>query len=287
MLRRLARALIALPLLALLAAVASWLLPAGGNHAGTYRWQGDDPRFGGFSGLDLAADGRRFTAITDKGDWLTGTILRDGTRITGIEATPLQALRAADGGPLPIPQSDAEGLVLAPDGTAFISFEQRVGLRRYAAMDGLPEALPDAPFRTLPFNAGLESVALDGGDLLTIPEAPNGETFTLWRLTDRWRRDFRIARRGIFRISDATVFEGRLYVLERAFLGFGFSTRVRRFDMDGGGEWTMFTTRPGKFDNLEGLGVWRDGADTVITMLSDDNFMPFERTEFVEYRFAD
>jgi len=287
MFRRLARSLIAVPALVLLAAVASWQLPAGGMHATTFQWRDDDPRFGGFSALRLAPDGQGFTAVTDKGNWLTGTILRDGSRIVAVESGPLSPLLNENGDPVAPEESDSEGLAIAPDGTAFVSFEQRIGIRRYVTLDTTPERMPNDPFATLPFNTGLESVTLDGDDLLTIPEGPNGDTFTVWRLTDRWRRDFAIPRRGIFLIADADMFENRLYILERAFFGFGFSTRIRRFDKGGGGEATLLTSRPGKFDNLEGLSVWRDGQETVITMLSDDNFMPFERTEFVEYRFPD
>lgn len=287
MLRRLARSLIAIPLIVVLATVASWQLPAGGMHATTFQWRDDDPRFGGFSALRLTPDGRGFTAVTDKGNWLTGTIHREGTRIVAVESGPLSPLPGEDGNPVTLAESDSEGLTIAPDGTAFVSFEQRIGIRRYAAMGAVAEQMPNGPFETLPFNTALESVVLDGDDLLTIPEGPNGDTFTVWRLTDRWHRDFTIPRRGIFLIADADMFEGRLYILERAFFGFGFSTRIRRFDMTGGQETTLLTSRPGKFDNLEGVSVWRDGAEIVITMLSDDNFMPFERTEFVEYRFPD
>lgn len=40
----------------------------------------------------------------------------------------------------------------------------------------------------------------------------------------------------------------------------------------------------GRHDNLEGLSVWRDAQGLRLTMVSDDNFMFFQRTEFVEYR---
>ncbi|WP_128254968.1 esterase-like activity of phytase family protein [Falsirhodobacter deserti] len=287
MLRRLARALTAAPLALVLAALASWQLPAGGHHAATFQWRDDDPRFGGFSGLRLSEDGRSFTAITDKGNWLTGTIRRDGPHITDITATPLSPLRNQKGQPVAVDESDSEGLELAPDGTAFVSFEQHIGIRRYADLDGPAVQMPNKPFARIAFNAGLEAVALDGADLITIPETPRDGAFNVWRLTDDWRRDFQIPARGIFRVADADVFEGHLYILERAFLGIAFSSRVRRFDMQGGNEVTLLTSRPGKFDNLEGLSVWRDGGDTVLTMISDDNFMPFERTEIVEYRFPD
>ncbi|MCJ8138383.1 esterase-like activity of phytase family protein [Falsirhodobacter halotolerans] len=287
MYRRLARALIGVPLVVAVAALASWQLPAGGRHAATWWWSEEDPNFGGFSGIHVTKDGTGFTAVTDKGFWMTGRLHRDGPRLTGVETGPLRPLRGEDGAPLPVPQSDAEGLRLASDGTAFIAFEQRVGIRRYPTMDGVPTRLPNDPFRNLPFNAGLESVALLDGRVVTVPEVPRDDIFTVWIHDPDWTPLFEIPARGIFRISDADIFEGHLYILERAFLGVAFSSRVRRFDLDGGGEVTLLTTRPAKFDNLEGLSVWRDGDETVLTMISDDNFMPFERTELVEYRFTD
>lgn len=287
MYRRLARALIGVPLVVAASAIASWQLPAGGQHATTWWWSEDDPNFGGFSGLHVSADGAEFTAITDRGYWMTGTLHRDGPRLTGVDTTALRPLLGEDGRPLTRPQSDAEALRIAPDGTAFIAFEQRIGIRRYPTLDGIPTRLSNEPFRRLPFNTELESVALLEGNVVTVPEIPRDDIFTVWIHEPDWTPLFEIPARGIFRISDADIFEGHFYILERAFFGVAFGSRVRRFDLDGGGEVTLFTSRPGKFDNLEGLSVWRDGADVVLTMISDDNFMPFERTEIVEYRFDD
>lgn len=37
-------------------------------------------------------------------------------------------------------------------------------------------------------------------------------------------------------------------------------------------------------DNLEGISVWQDPDGRIrLTMISDDNFMVFQRTEIVEY----
>ena len=48
---------------------------------------------------------------------------------------------------------------------------------------------------------------------------------------------------------------------------------------------TLLTTHTLRHDNLEGLSVWRDAeGDIRLTMISDDNFQPIQRTEFVEYR---
>ena len=77
------------------------------------------------------------------------------------------------------------------------------------------------------------------------------------------------------------------YLLERGFTGFGFRSRVRRFELSAHGfgpEETLFESPVWRHDNLEGIGVWRDGAgQIVLTMISDDNFFAIQRTELVEY----
>jgi len=86
--------------------------------------------------------------------------------------------------------------------------------------------------------------------------------------------------------------DGRLYVLERQFRGLmGFASRVRRFRLGMDrllAEETLLETAVGLHDNLEGLSVWRDAGGALrLTMIADDNFSFFQRTEIVEYRVAD
>jgi hypothetical protein len=89
-------------------------------------------------------------------------------------------------------------------------------------------------------------------------------------------------------IVGADIFEDRLYVLERDFMGIGFRSRVRAFDLNGENEVTLIDSQILTHDNLEGISVWRDSPETLrITMLSDNNFRSLQRTEFVEYRIND
>jgi hypothetical protein len=49
-------------------------------------------------------------------------------------------------------------------------------------------------------------------------------------------------------------------------------------------EETVLETSLGTHDNLEGVSVWVDTKGrTRLTFISDDNFMPFQKTEVVEY----
>ncbi len=81
--------------------------------------------------------------------------------------------------------------------------------------------------------------------------------------------------------------DGRLYVLERDFLGIGFRSRVRRFDLDGGGEAILLLTPLGLLDNMEGISVWEDEQGLRMTLIADDNFNPFQRNLIAEYRLPD
>jgi hypothetical protein len=52
-----------------------------------------------------------------------------------------------------------------------------------------------------------------------------------------------------------------------------------------GDERILLTTAAGTHDNLEGIAMWQDAEGAVrATMLSDDNYRWFQRTELVEYR---
>jgi hypothetical protein len=81
--------------------------------------------------------------------------------------------------------------------------------------------------------------------------------------------------------------DGRFYLLERDLTLLGFRSRLRRWDITAegpGNEVTLFQTAAGTHDNLEGLSIWRDSTGGLrATMISDDNFLPLQRTELVEY----
>ena len=53
----------------------------------------DDPNFGGFSGIELSDDGRRFYALSDRGHLATGTISRTDGRISDVTLEGIVRLR--------------------------------------------------------------------------------------------------------------------------------------------------------------------------------------------------
>lgn len=270
------------------------------GYLASYRWtMPDDPLFGGLSGIEVSPDGTALTVISDRGTWTSGTIRRDAAgRIVSVEAAPMQHLRGKGRAPLQRARSDSEGLAIAVDGTMFVSFEGAARVLRYRAPGGPAENLPVPPaFRRMQGNGALEALAIDAeGTLYTLPERSGSTTrpFPVYRFRNgEWDQPFAIPRRDSFLPVGADIGpDGRLYLLERQFRGIlGFASRVRRFSLTddrlGRGE-TLLQTAAGTHDNLEGVSVWRDAAGQLtLSLIADDNFKFFQRTEIVEYRIPD
>lgn len=265
-------------------------------HVGSYVWHRPDRAFGGFSGLELSADGRDFVSQSDRGAIVAGRLRRDPAgAVVGVEAGPITPLRAPDGAILRPTRRDAEGLAITPSGKVFISFEGIQRVLEYDHLGAAARALPrDPAFLRMAPNGSIEALAVDrSGALYTLPEmGPIGRPIPVFRYAGgRWTQPFSIGRPDAFRPVGADFGpDGNLYLLERRFLGlFGFASRVRRLDIGANGRPTgdevLFQSPPGKFGNLEGLAVWTDARGRIrLTMISDDNFFFLQRTEFVDYR---
>jgi hypothetical protein len=261
------------------------------TYLGSYVWSESWDRFGGFSGLELDDNGQGFTVLSDRSRLVTGLLQRDGRGVViAVEVTGREQVLDPDGAPLPQRRSDSEGLAIAPDGSTYISFEGATRVR-VQGQAGLPPALlPAHPdFERMGNNNALEALAVDAlGRLYTLPEwvLPGERDLPVYRFADgTWDEAFRLPLRDGFSVSGADVGpDGRLYLLERRFLGLGFRTRLRRVNLDGSDEAILLTTATGTHDNLEGLSVWADAEGLRATMISDDNFRFFQLTEFVDYR---
>lgn len=285
------------PVLALIAA-ASVVPVAAAEFLGAHVWRPGFAGAGGYSALWLDPDGTGFVTLSDRGTWIRGVLSRGPSgagAVTGVTVTDRGPLLRAYGGPLRPGERDAESIAQA-GGAFWVAFEGEGprGLGRVDRYDDL--ALPpkklrsDPDFRRFGDNAGLEALAADAdGTLYAIPEEPPGGAgaFPVYRWRSGvWDRPFTVRREGRFLVSGADVGpDGRLYVLERDFLGLGFRTRVRSVDLSGGDERLELETPVGRHDNLEGIAVRRDAAGRIrITMISDDNqHALLQRTEIVEY----
>ncbi len=267
-----------------------------------YTWPQNVQWFGGFSGFEILPDGVSIWVVSDAGFGADARILRDEDgHIIGAEGYKSQWLQKPDGTVVEGIENDAEGLALAPDGSLYVSFEGKHRIWRYAHVDpdfwawaGSELIEPHKDFKGLQNNSSLEALAVaPDGAILTIPERSGVLTrpFPVYRYRDgAWDTKLSVPRKPPYLVSGADFGpDGKLYVLERHLNGiFGFQTRVRRFDYGEDtltNEVTLIESRTGQHDNLEGIGVWRGAdGDIRITMLSDNNFKSFQRTELVEYR---
>lgn len=151
--------------------IASRSDPSG--FVGDYHWQSTDPLFGGWSGLEVVDEGNRLYALSDRGAWTEARIQRDDKgRIATLQAEPVRILDGAGDLPLPGDSRDSEGLAIAEDGTAYVSFEGPARVMRYPALGKPGKLLPSPPeFVEMTPNGSLEALAVDAeGTLFTLPE---------------------------------------------------------------------------------------------------------------------
>ena len=258
-----------------------------------------DPLLGGISAIEVAADGLSFAALSDRGAFTTGQFTRDAKgQITAVVAAPVALLLGKGSTALQESRADSEGLAMAADGTAFVSFEGAARVLRYARLDGPAENLPSPPeFDALQDNSALEALAIDAaGTLYTLPERSGSlsNPFPVFRYrAGQWDSRLSIPRlAGFLAVGADFGPDGRFYLLERQFLGLsGFASRLRRFTLGPDGfdaGQTLLETPVGLHDNLEGVAIWRDAAGRLVaTLVADDNFNPLLRNEIVEYHLPD
>ncbi|MDQ7070989.1 MAG: esterase-like activity of phytase family protein [Rhodobacterales bacterium] len=262
---------------------------------GSYEWTSEAEGFGGFSGLELSSDGRGFVAISDRGQITRGHIIRDSEEIVRVTFDPLQPLVDVAGAPLIGKDADAEGIAVDSNGRVFVSFELGQHVYAYGDLAEPAVKLPQhADFPNMIKNSGLEALAIDrNGQLYTLPERSGhkARAFPVYRYhAGKWDIPFRIPRVDDFLPVGADFGpDGWFYLLERDFTGLGFRSRVRRFDVRDdriNAVEVLLETSTGTHDNLEGLAVWEAEGEIRLTMISDDNFKFFQRTELVEYAVA-
>ena len=265
--------------------------------------------FGGFSALWRSPDGSRLVSITDRGLWLTSSLRYDGGRLAGLTDARLAPIRNQDGEPLRRAQGyDTESLAFGADGAAYIGSERINEVLRFPwASDGVRARgapIPVPPdVKQLPNNEGLEALAIPptghalAGSVIAIAErARSGDDAPTrgWVLTGPQQFAFDVARSNAFDITDlAFLPSGEALLLERRFrLLTGVACRIRRLPADAfrpgatvDGEVIFEADRHYEIDNMEGIAIHRDpgAGGLVVTLISDDNFSPLQRTLLLEF----
>jgi hypothetical protein len=266
--------------------------------------------FGGLSALRLDGKGENFVALSDKGTWFTGKIsYRDGV-MTGLADVAAAPILGADGKPLAARRwYDTESLAFDGD-VAYVGIERVHQIVKFDfGRDGVRargQPIPQPPgMAKLPGNGGLEALVFVrkeafrtsplAGMLLAISERglDAADNILAWIIGGKAPATFTVRRTRNYDISDATLLpSGDLLLLERRFALFGDTgVRIRRIPLaivapdalvDGP---TIFEADLGfEIDNLEGIDahVTSDG-ETVLTLISDDNFSMLQRTLILQF----
>ncbi|MCB4767604.1 esterase-like activity of phytase family protein [Ancylobacter sp. Lp-2] len=266
-----------------------------------------ESQFGGLSGMALDATGEKLIALTDKGYWLSATLLSQDGRPTGLTDAQMAPLVAADGRKLASQGlGDSESLALTGQGTV-VGIERRHEIWSFPG----PDPLGAKGKQLISFKGIAELGSNEGIEALAIP--PEGKPAALIAIAEQDPKDpailpgflfspldkprlvgrFAIERIDEFSATDLSLGpDGKAYLLERRYDPLrGVAMRIRRFELtqlvDGAklsGEVLMEAHRAAAIDNMEALAVTRDaGGEILLTVLSDDNFSPLQRTVLLRF----
>jgi hypothetical protein len=259
--------------------------------------------FGGISALRVRPDGEHFLALSDRASWFLWRIVYEYNRPIGIADASAAPVLGGDG--KPAPQWDTESI--AEDGNTLY-----VGLERINSIfsfdfdwksfpaNARPVSVPPE-LKDLPFNQGLEGMVfvpkkynlagtLIGFSEKGLTEAGNLKAFLIGGPSPGM---FSVKRTDGYDISDAAMLpNGDILILERQYsLQLGVAMRIRRIrlqDIKPGalvdGSTIVETDLHSQIDNMEAMSVHRSrSGETVLTLMSDDNFSPIQRTLLLQF----
>lgn len=257
--------------------------------------------FGGFSGLWRSGTGEELIALADNAQVLKARVETSDGRLSGLSNPVLSPLILGNGVPMRRSRYyDTESFAVA-GGAAFVGVERNHAVIRFersaagSIIRGVPIPTPKA-LRDLPSNGGLEAIAVApqrsplSGALIGMAEGGNG-----FILTGSRQGAFQVALSGGYDVTDmAFLPDGDAVILERRFSLFGgFGCRLRRIaagtirpDARVEGEVLYESEASHQVDNMEGLAVHREGGETVLSLISDNNFSALQRTLLLEFALA-
>lgn len=263
--------------------------------------------FGGLSGIRLDRRGERFLAISDQGGWFTGTIRYSGGRMVGLDDVEAAPVLGPEGRPITEKRYWYDTEALARDGsTVYVGLERVNQIMRFDFAKGgtraRGEVIPSpAAMRKLPTNKGIEALVVVpkgqplAGTLIALSEGGFDADGNLigFLIGGPTPGQFSIRRTDKQLISDAVLLpSGELLILERKFSWFtGINIRIRSIPLksiapgalvDGP---ALFNADLGhEVDNMEGIDAHVTGeGETVLTLISDDNFSLLQRTLLLQF----
>lgn len=262
--------------------------------------------FGGVSGIHVEPDGVNFIAVTDRGSWLRGRIVyRDGKPV-GIADTEMAPILGPDGQPVATGALyDTESLTES-GGMFYVGIERAERILRFDyRRDGLMargQPVPVPPdFKTFAQNRGLECLtapppgAPHAGHLIAVAERSLDAAGNLRAFLLRGEQvtRFAVARSDDFDVSDCTILPpGDLLLLERRYSpARGVAMRIRRVPLSVikpdalvDGPALIEADLGYQVDNMEGIAVHRNAqGETILTLVSDDNFSTLQRNLLLQF----
>jgi hypothetical protein len=265
-----------------------------------FHLQSKDKRFGGLSGLSIGKDGKLY-AVSDRGYWLLASMVTDKNgALTNLIDWQIAPMLTPTKTPVTGRLRDAEALAQTRDGSFLVGFEGAHRIWRYSAP---PNTFASTPVLVLippavaraPSNGGIEGLAmLPDGRLLALTEEfenPDG-SFKGWLFDDGQFGELSYVPAEGFRVTDcAALNNGDVLVLERRYVPFGILsarlTLVKGNSIQPGaqlaGKELLKLEQPLAVENFEGLAVQQTTAGTMIFIVSDDNFSPFQQTLLLQF----
>lgn len=263
--------------------------------------------FGGLSGLVVDGDGAGFVSVTDKGMWLSGRIVSEGDRPVGIADAVMAPMKGPGGKTLAAQgRGDVESLARVPAGT-LVGIERTQEVWLFPGPDPLKatgrKLISDPALSRLGGNQGPEALLAPPGGvpaavIVIAEESPDDPAALPGFLFGPLGKPkpmgrFTVARSDEFAATDAALADdGTVYLLERRFdLLRGVALRLRRFPLSAitpgaliEGEVLLTANRLAAIDNMEGLALHRNAAgELILTLISDDNFSPLQRTLLLRF----
>ncbi|QNQ09411.1 esterase-like activity of phytase family protein [Sphingomonas alpina] len=258
-----------------------------------------DPTFGGFSSMRVQGD--RFTLLSDGGNIVSFALDRYGR----LSDPHFAELPDGPGNGWQKRDRDSESLVVDPaSGDVWVGFERANAIWRYdSSLTRVRGHAAPPVMARWDENGGPETmVRMPDGGMIVIAE------------TTKWRH--RAARKAVrfagdpvahpnqgfqfgylppagYDPSDATLLpDGRLLILNRRFaLPFKFSAKLTIVDPAQirpravvRGREIATLAAPLIHDNFEGIVATREGRDTIVWIVSDDNQLVLERTLLLKFR---
>lgn len=265
-------------------------------------------QFGGLSGIELSANGKKMLAISDRGYWIKADVIYKNGRISSLANSQIAPILGANGKKFVYWKADSEGLTKRNDSLSdvVISVERDQAIYRFKfgnngldarAMDWgtIKDAKKISPNRGLEAITSLPKNHKYRGWMLVAAEhkLDKNNNHTAWLVNGKQSHTLHITRQDGYDITDLNYLpNGDIVLLERAISIFGGpQMRIRQIcgkAIKPGalvtGKSLLVATGIQAVDNMEGLGVHKAAnGEAILTIVSDNNFHFLQRNLMLQF----